>query len=184
MEDPWVTFETTSGLALGAYFGFRIGAVSNRAKALVENTEWMRAATVNSYDGIQGITVQNVEVPKVLGDTDILIRVKAASLDPIDIKVSQGYGRGLRELVNKYNPNTKRETFPIVLGRDGTGVVSEVGSDVHNLAPGDRVWFIVPPCYQGSLSSFILLSSEYIRPLSPLNPGQPYPTPALWSGTS
>ena len=36
---------------------------------------------------IQGIRVQEVEVPKVVYDEDVLIEVKAASLDPVDIKV-------------------------------------------------------------------------------------------------
>jgi len=153
------------GVALGAFFGFRVGVVSGRARDLVEGTAWMKGAAVNSYDGIKAITVGRIEVPKLVNDNDVLVEVKAASLDPIDIKVSQGYGRGLRDLVNRYNPNTSRGTFPVILGRDGTGVVSEVGAGVHNLAVGDKVWFIVPPCYQGSLSSFLLLSSEYIRPL-------------------
>jgi len=151
------------GATVGAYFGYRIGAVSGRAREYVENTEWMRAAAVNSYDGIQGIRVQEVEVPKVVYDEDVLIEVKAASLDPVDIKVSQGYGRGLRDLVNKYNPNTASSSFPVILGRDGTGIVREVGRGVHNLAPGDRVWFVVPPCHQGSLSTYTILPSDYIR---------------------
>ena len=53
-----------------------------------------------------------------------MIQVKAASLDPVDLKVSQGFGRGLRDLVNKYNPNVSRDNFPVILGRDGTGCPS------------------------------------------------------------
>ena len=37
------------------------------------------------------------------------------------VQVAQGYGRGLRDLVNKYNPNTSNDNFPVILGRDGTG---------------------------------------------------------------
>jgi len=153
------------GVVVGAYFGYRVGIVSSRARDYVESKEWMRAAAVNSYQGIQGIRLQSVEVPKIVKEDDVLIEVKAASLDPVDIKVSQGYGRGLRELVNRYNPNTTANNFPVILGRDGTGVVQEVGSGVHHLSPGDKVWFIVPPCQQGSLSTYSILSSEYVRPL-------------------
>ena len=32
-----------------------------------------------------------------------------------------GYGRGLRDLVNRYNPNVSTNNFPVILGRDGTG---------------------------------------------------------------
>ena len=73
--------------------------------------------------------------------------------------------------------------FPVILGRDGTGtvlaglfllyllnvagVVSEVGQEVHDLKPGDKVWFVVPYCVQGSLSNYLVLEREYVRPLPP-----------------
>ena len=84
----------------------------------------------------QAVSVQTVEVPKIVKDSEILIEVRAASLDPVDlkatitilvfvgnkcIKVSQGFGRGLRDLVNRYNPNVNSSNFPVILGRDGTG---------------------------------------------------------------
>ena len=40
--------------------------------------------------------------------------------------------------------NVNGDDPPIVLGRDGSGVVAKVGEDVYQVAPGDRVWFIVP----------------------------------------
>ena len=40
----------------------------------------------------------------------------------IHSQVSQGYGRGLRELVGRYSPNIRSTAgFPVILGRDGTG---------------------------------------------------------------
>ena len=36
-------------------------------------------------------------------------------------EVCHGYGRGLRDLVNRYNPNVSTDNFPVILGRDGTG---------------------------------------------------------------
>ena len=36
---------------------------------------------------LQGVTLQEVEVPSLIRDTDVLIKVKAASLDPVDLKV-------------------------------------------------------------------------------------------------
>ena len=95
----------------------------------------------------------------------------------------------MRDLVNRYNPNVSTNNFPVILGRDGTGkffkitdygkrkrehlylvtlhlgVVSQVGSDVHNLKVGDRVWFVVPYCVQGSLANFLVLDRDFVRPL-------------------
>ena len=45
---------------------------------------------------------------------------------------------------------------PIVLGRDGSGVVAKVGEDVYQVAPGDRVWFIVPHYLQVKKAKFLL----------------------------
>lgn len=154
-----------AGIALGAYFGYRVGASSQRARRFVANIPKMRAAVCNSYDGIQSVVVQDVESPSIVNDTDVLIEVKAASLDPMDIKVCQGVGRGLRNLVNKYNPNVSTTDFPVILGRDGTGLVSAVGSEVTGLQVGDRVWFVVPPCVQGSMSHFVVLNQDLIKKL-------------------
>jgi len=155
------------GVAVGFYFGFRVGVVSGRARSYLASKRLMRAAALNSYEGVKGVSVQSVEVPHINTDTQILIEVRAASLDPVDLKVSQGFGRGLRDLVNKYNPNVSSTNFPVILGRDGTGVVSEVGQEVHDLKPGDKVWFVVPYCVQGSLSNYLVLEREYVRPLPP-----------------
>lgn len=45
------------------------------------------------------------------------------------------------------------------------GVVSQVGSEVHNLKVGDNVWFNVPYCVQGSLANFLVLDRDFVRRL-------------------
>ena len=75
-------------------------------------------------------------MPSIVRDTEVLIQVKAASLDPVDLKVSQGFGRGLRDLVNKYNPNVSRDNFPVILGRDGTGCQSCLMMIITSLLTG------------------------------------------------
>ena len=79
--------------------------------------------------------------------------------------MSQGFGRGLRDLVNRYNPNVSTNNFPVILGRDGSGVISEVGREVTHLKEGDKVWFVVPHCVQGSLSTYLVLDQSHVRPL-------------------
>ena len=41
----------------------------------------------------QGVSVQSVEVPHINTDTQILIEVRAASLDPVDLKVRESCGQ-------------------------------------------------------------------------------------------
>ena len=38
-----------------------------------------------------------------------------------------------------------------------------MGSEVHNLKVGDRVWFVVPYCVQGSLANFLVLDRDFVR---------------------
>ena len=45
------------------------------------------------------------------------------------------------------------------------GVISETGCEVTGLKAGDKVWFVVPPCVQGSLSSYLVLDQDHVRPL-------------------
>lgn len=159
----WLISAGLGGAAVGFFFGFRIGIVSGRAKKYISSKQFMRAAALNSYDGVSAVSLQNVEVPSIVKESEVQIEVRAASLDPVDLKVANGFGRGLRDLVNRYNPNVSTNNFPVTLGRDGTGVVSQVGSEVHNLKVGDRVWFVVPYCVQGSLANFLVLDRDFVR---------------------
>ena len=68
--------------------------------------------------------VDTIPVPKP-GPGDILVKVKAAALNPVDWKI-QKYGM----LV---------ETFPAILGLDISGDVEELGEGVTDFKKGDRV---------------------------------------------
>ena len=93
-----------------------------------QNTFIDRNTNINTSTVSQGVSVQDVEEPEIVHPSQILIEVRAASLDPVDLKVvlclwknssfyqcfisllqvSQGFGRGLRELViNNHAKNKK-----------------------------------------------------------------------------
>ncbi|MGO2520255.1 MAG: NADP-dependent oxidoreductase [Microbacterium sp.] len=63
-----------------------------------------------------------------LGPTDVRIRVAAAAINPVDVKVLRGPLRAALGLPD-----------PMGLGWDVSGTVSEVGNAVNDLVPGDRV---------------------------------------------
>ena len=98
----------------------------------------MKAAVINSYgeDGISAVSVEDVKVPEISTDEDeddgqdgqVLIEVRAAGVDTMDIRIVQGHGRTMRDIVNRYNPNTHRTGFPIILGREGSGIIVEGGT--------------------------------------------------------
>ncbi len=87
----------------------------------------MKAFVVEKY-GKGGLCAADVPDP-TMGPRDVLVRVRAASVNPLDKKVRNGE----LKLLLKY----KR---PFVLGHDLAGVVTRVGADVRDYKVGDEVY--------------------------------------------
>jgi NADPH:quinone reductase-like Zn-dependent oxidoreductase len=85
----------------------------------------MRAVRQHELGGPEVLVVEEVERPAP-GPTEVLVRVAAAGVNPVDWKTRSG-GGFLREP-------------PFTVGWDVAGVVEEVGFGVTWLAPGDRVF--------------------------------------------
>lgn len=80
------------------------------------------------YKGIGSIGVENVPAPQIREDTDVLMRVTAASICGTDIRLYWG---------------TMTSMIPVVpgdqLGHEFVGVIAEVGKNVRQLKVGQRV---------------------------------------------
>ncbi|WP_392588102.1 zinc-binding alcohol dehydrogenase family protein [Serratia ureilytica] len=86
------------------------------------------------------------EMP-VPGQYDLLVEVKAVSVNPVDTKVHAGLQKsGLQQ--------------PRILGWDASGVVLDVGSGVSGFKPGDEVWYAGDITRPGSNSSHQLIDSR------------------------
>jgi NADPH:quinone reductase-like Zn-dependent oxidoreductase len=87
----------------------------------------MRAAVINHFGSTQALHMADVPRPDV--DThDVLIRVHATGINPMDIKIREG---AMKLLMSG--------TFPKILGAECAGVVEAVGLMITDLKPGDRV---------------------------------------------
>ena len=86
----------------------------------------MRAITVSEYG--QDPVVTELPKPKA-GPGQLLIRVHAASLNPMDRNIANG---GMKEQMPA--------TFPMVLGADVAGVVEAIGDGATRFTPGDEVF--------------------------------------------
>jgi NADPH:quinone reductase-like Zn-dependent oxidoreductase len=87
----------------------------------------MKAFVVTQY-GKDSIRAADVPEPKV-GDSDVLVRVSAASINPLDKMVRNGEFKQLL----KYKA-------PFVIGHDVAGVVTQVGAGVRDFKVGDEVY--------------------------------------------
>ena len=88
----------------------------------------MRAIAVNEWGGRDKLELVDVEPPPVAPD-GILVRVKAAGVNPVDAKIRGGY------MASKLPFH-----FPVILGWDVAGVVEEAGAAVTWFKPGDEVY--------------------------------------------
>jgi len=119
----------------------------------------MKAATVPKYGVREPLIVQDFPVPSHSAD-ELLVRVKAASINPIDWKVMEGK---VKILLN-YRP-------PFVLGNDGSGVVTQVGANVRGFKVGDEVYFRPGKKRAGGAGTFaeyvaVVASDAAIKPSS------------------
>lgn len=94
----------------------------------------MRAAEFNAYGPASDVIRIIKDAPVPVPDAkQILVRVVATSVNPIDCAVRNGYGRALFR--RKDGPE-----FPIRPGRDVSGYVEAVGAGVRAFKPGDAIW--------------------------------------------
>lgn len=94
-----------------------------------EETNMMRAVLMHQSGNPDVLLYSHeVEPPRIHTGHQLLVRLKAAGVNPIDTKLRS---RGT------YYP----EQMPAILGCDGAGVVEEIGEAVSRFRPGDEVYF-------------------------------------------
>ncbi len=103
----------------------------------------MKTIEMREPGGLEVLEVRERPVPVPKG-TELLVRLKAAGVNPVDAKIRS---RG------PFLPNG----LPAVLGCDGAGIVEAVGSQVRRFQPEDEVWF----CH-GGLGGPVGNYAEYI----------------------
>ncbi|MEV7611486.1 NADP-dependent oxidoreductase [Streptomyces sp. NPDC089799] len=88
----------------------------------------MKAITYSAYGTPAALELVDAPSPKV-GPEEVLVRVKAAGVNPIDWKVAAGYLESTFEV-----------HYPVVPGWDVAGIVEAVGDDTTDYAVGDEVY--------------------------------------------
>ena len=93
------------------------------------------------------------------GAKDVVIRVRAASINPIDLQMRLGYGYPFFHSLALRN---RKNFFPLILGRDCSGEVVAVGEEVTKFLPGDLVYAAVPLDRQGTHTQLVTIGEEYV----------------------
>lgn len=130
---------------------------------------------------------KNASFPIIDYPNEVIVRVHAAGLNPLDVKMRGGYGAASMSM--RRDPLNIKQTnseFPLILGRDVSGVIMECGVDVKYFSERDEVWAAIPPWKQGSLAEFVVLSAnEVSRKPKSLSHAEaaaiPYVATTVWS---
>lgn len=92
----------------------------------------MKAARIHQYGAAEVMQYEDAPRPEPEAG-ELLVRVHAAGINPVDWKTRAGSG-----MSGRY-PNP----FPLIVGWDVSGVVEAVGADVSQFKPGDAVFGMV-----------------------------------------
>lgn len=112
--------------------------------------ETMKAVGLLNYlpiDNPDSLIDVEMEKPVPTG-RDILVKVKAISVNPVDVKVRA--------------PKNRTESTPKVLGWDVAGVVEQVGADCTLFSPGDEVYYAGSIIRQGGNSEYHLVDERIV----------------------
>jgi NADPH:quinone reductase-like Zn-dependent oxidoreductase len=112
----------------------------------------MKAVRIFGY-GDESVLEYGEAPEPVPGPGEVLIEVRAASVSPADWKIRKGE-------LQKFFPLE----FPAILGRDGAGVVMDLGASVDGAAIGDEVCFIVPRGGQGPYAERVVVPAGLLAP--------------------
>ncbi len=110
----------------------------------------MKAKTIRHYGGPEVLTLEEVGRPEP-GEHEVIIRVRAAGVNPIDWKVREGELKdaGLHQL-------------PLIPGWDVAGEVYEVGRGVDRFDIGDPVYALLDMRCNGSYAEFVKASDSWV----------------------
>jgi NADPH:quinone reductase len=109
----------------------------------------MKAIRVNEFGGPDVLRLEEVPIPQP-GPGEVLVRMRAIGVNPVETYIRAGTYARLPEL-------------PYTPGNDGAGVVEQVGADVSEFKPGDRVY--TGGSVTGTYAEFALCKKEQVHAL-------------------
>lgn len=112
----------------------------------------MKAVMIDDYGTAEALQYREVPVPTI-ADNQVLVKVQAASVNPVDWKVRRG---DLRLI--------PMGDLPRIMGADFAGEVVEVGRRTAAYRPGDAVYGSVNPLLGGAYAEFVAVPEEAIAP--------------------
>ncbi|MEP7014704.1 MAG: NADP-dependent oxidoreductase [Verrucomicrobiota bacterium] len=112
----------------------------------------MKAVVIRAYGGSEALKFEDVLRPEPKDD-EILVRVLAASVNPVDVAICKGY---LAELIGN--------KFPLILGMDAAGMVEKTGAKITKFKVGDPVFAFFTLADEGGYAEFVVAKEDEVAP--------------------
>ena len=109
----------------------------------------MKAVLLHAYGGPEQLKYEDTDKPEY-GDKEVLVKVRATSINPIDYKLRSGAAKARMPL-----------DLPAILGRDLSGEVVETGRDVTGFPKGMRVMALA----NGTYAEFTVAKADVLSPI-------------------
>jgi NADPH:quinone reductase-like Zn-dependent oxidoreductase len=109
----------------------------------------MKAVLLYSYGDPEQLRYEETPMPKY-GDNEVLVKVRATSINPIDVKIRSGAAKSRFSI-----------EFPAILGRDLSGEVVETGRNVQGFPKGMRVMALA----NGTYAEYTVAKADAIAPI-------------------
>lgn len=121
----------------------------------------MKAVIQKSYGSFNVLNVEDVDKP-ICGNNQVVVKVHAASIGYSNLFFMKGKPAIMRLSLGIFSPKIK------IPGAEIAGEVVEVGAEVTNFKPGDKVYSDLSDCGRGGFAQYVAASESVIR-LMPRN---------------
>lgn len=124
----------------------------------------MSSWQIHEYGGLDQLTLSTAaRAASIKHPSELLVKVHAASINPIDVRMMGGYGRSLLNVMRKQQDTLNYGTeFPLTLGRDFSGTIVQVGRRVTKFKVGDEVWGAIGAFRPGTHAEYTVTSQSEI----------------------
>jgi len=111
----------------------------------------MKALQITGYGKIEdNLAINEVKKPSI-NDSQVLVEIYSASVNPVDYKIVEGKLKQINKL-----------KFPAAIGFDVAGIVVEKGKKVTDLEIGDEIFSRVPTLSPGTIAEYIAIDSNVV----------------------
>lgn len=110
----------------------------------------MKAVQIKKYSKDIDTILNDIPKPQI-SDSEVLIQVKAAAVNPVELLILTGSVK----LIQDY-------AMPLTLGNECSGIVEQVGSKVKDFAKGDRVFARLPIQKIGAFAEYVAVEQDAV----------------------